>query len=317
MKAQMPPICAFFCVFERENVAKSDQKEKWFFMKKKVGIGVAVLLFVAFLFSFTVLASSARDESAFTGRPTAEPSLDCPRILTPSNLLTPRITTLPAIPSIYGTAERAKVCDCENSGCGHFEHRAPDEVIECPWLALEMLMEGNWRFATDELMPRDTNLTDRWINATGQWPFAAIVTCSDSRVAPEIYFDQKVGDLFVVRNAGNIADSTALGSLEFAVEFLGAPLVVVVGHTECGAVINAHAGATGLADNLQGVLDHVMGNIEDSECADSAKTDNVFAVVEQIRANPVIERMGAVVVGAIFDIASGRVILLDDALCCA
>jgi len=286
-------------------------------MRKKVGIGIAILAFATLLFSLTVFASPAGDDSIFAGRPTAESPRDSPHMPLPVNLLTSRITALPAIPNIHGTIRVSDECACEGSSCESFEHRAPDEIIGCPWVALEMLMDGNWRFVTNELMPRDTNLTDRWINATGQWPFAAIVTCADSRVSPEIYFDQKVGDLFVVRNAGNIADSTALGSLEFAVEFLGAPLVVVVGHTECGAVINAHAGATGLADNLQGVLDHVMGNIEGSECADSAKVDNVLAVVEQIRANLVIERMGAVVVGAIFDIASGRVIILDGAFCCA
>ena len=254
-------------------------------MRKRLGIGLVFLVFGVLVLSLSVFASASQS----TEYVPCEPIGACMPI----------------------SQELDDMCSCNQ-----FKHRAPNEKIDCPWVALEMLMEGNWRFVTNELMPRDTNLTDRWINATGQWPFAAIVTCADSRVSPELYFDQKAGDLFVVRNAGNIADSTALGSLEFAVEFLGAPLVVVVGHTECGAVINAHAGAQGLADNLQGVLDHVNTNIADSACADSAKVDNVHSVVEQIRANPVIERTGAVVVGAIFDIASGRIIILDDAACC-
>lgn len=192
-------------------------------------------------------------------------------------------------------------------------HRAPNEVIDCAEVALQMLISGNWRFASDNPMPRDTNMADRLIAIEGQWPFAVIVTCSDSRVSPEIYFDQKVGDLFVIRNAGNFACETALGSLEFAVEHLGAPLVVVVGHSFCGAVINAHAGAQGLSSHLQNVLDRVALNIAHSHTAEEAIQDNISSVVATIMENDVVQRMGATVVGAYFDIASGRVIFHDAA----
>ena len=192
-----------------------------------------------------------------------------------------------------------------------FGHRSPNNVISLPSQALQMLKDGNERFVNNELMPRTTNLADRKILAEGQWPFAVVITCSDSRVSPELFFDQKQGDLFVIRNAGNIADATALGSMEFAVEHLGASLVAVVGHTGCGAVINAHAGAQGLSSNLQSVLDRVAENITDSENAQAAKVDNVRSVIAAVSANEVVQKTQAKVVGAIFDVSTGAVTFLE------
>jgi carbonic anhydrase len=108
-----------------------------------------------------------------------------------------------------------------------------------PLEALTRLSAGNARFANEQRR-RSADTTDdaeeRAATAKGQHPFAAVLTCADSRVPPELLFDQSIGDLFVVRNAGNVAEPIGEGSLEYAVEHLGVRLIVVLGHASCGAV---------------------------------------------------------------------------------
>jgi carbonic anhydrase len=108
--------------------------------------------------------------------------------------------------------------------------------------ALLSLIDGNQRFYTNQPQPYHEDLARRTEVVTGQKPIAAILTCSDSRVAPEVLFDQGLGDIFVVRTAGNVVTNVEMGSLEYAVEHLGAPLVVVLGHQKCGAVSAAVQG---------------------------------------------------------------------------
>src|SRR5260370_868323 len=102
--------------------------------------------------------------------------------------------------------------------------------------ALKRLKEGNSRFVADKLAERNLGKNRRAELAKGQAPFAIILGCADSRVAPELLFDQGLGDLFVVRVAGNVTDPEILGSIEYALTELKAPLIVVLGHEECGAV---------------------------------------------------------------------------------
>ncbi len=111
-----------------------------------------------------------------------------------------------------------------------------------PEAALARLTEGNQRFVAGALTHPGQDVDRRQETAQGQHPFAIVLTCADSRLAPEILFDQGLGDLFVVRNAGNLADDHVLGSLEYAVEHLHASLIVVLGHTKCGAISAAVAG---------------------------------------------------------------------------
>lgn len=108
--------------------------------------------------------------------------------------------------------------------------------------ALGRLTAGNKRFVADALSHPSQSAERRTETAQGQHPFAVILTCADSRLSPEIIFDQGIGDLFVVRNAGNLLDDIVLGSIEYAVEHLHVSLVVVLGHTKCGAVSAAVAG---------------------------------------------------------------------------
>ncbi len=102
--------------------------------------------------------------------------------------------------------------------------------------ALKLLKDGNDRFAQDKLAPRNLGAERRAVLAKGQKPFAVVLACADSRVPPELIFDQGLGDLFVLRVAGNLTDPLILGSIEYAVEHLHSPLVVVLGHEKCGAV---------------------------------------------------------------------------------
>jgi carbonic anhydrase len=110
--------------------------------------------------------------------------------------------------------------------------------------ALARLKAGNERFAASKESAGKPVAARRTETAQSQHPFATIVGCADSRTAPEIVFDQSIGDLFVVRTAGNLVDDYALGSIEYAVEHLGVRLIVVLGHERCGAVTAALAGAS-------------------------------------------------------------------------
>ncbi|MCL2526647.1 MAG: carbonic anhydrase [Coriobacteriia bacterium] len=182
---------------------------------------------------------------------------------------------------------------------------SPDVQVTDSSLALAYLKEGNARFVADEPMARNTNKADLALTKDAQKPFAAILTCADSRTTPEIIFDQKIGDLFVLRNAGNVADQSVLGSLEFGVKHLGVAVVVVMGHTKCGAVYTSHSGADGLSENLQAVLDGIRPNIAGTETEEDGTIANIKHQVEVLKANPEI---GAVpVVGCNYDIATGEV----------
>ena len=129
-----------------------------------------------------------------------------------------------------------------------------------PAEAQALLIAGNARFVAGE-RTRSTvtadDASERAALAGGQHPFAAILTCADSRLSPELIFDQTLGDLFVVRNAGNVAEAIGEGSLEYAVEHLGVNLIVVMGHASCGAVKAVIGGPA----NLPGHLVDIQGNM--------------------------------------------------------
>jgi carbonic anhydrase len=116
------------------------------------------------------------------------------------------------------------------------------EAAPTPDKALERLKDGNARFVADKPITNEVGEQRRKELAKGQRPFAVILTCSDSRLAPEHIFDQGLGDIFVIRVAGNVTDPAIIGSIEYAVTELKSPLVVVLGHDECGAVKAALSG---------------------------------------------------------------------------
>lgn len=194
--------------------------------------------------------------------------------------------------------------------------------------ALSRLRDGNVRFAAriqkhPERVPADL--------AHAQHPFAVILGCSDSRVPAEIVFDQGLGDLFVIRVAGNIVAPTQIGSVEFAAVQLGTPLVVVLGHSKCGAVeatlgeIQSPKGGAG-SRNLRSIVERIepcirplmeRGSWDDQErLMGAAVRANVRASVQQLKAGSrLLEDMIAqdklAIVGAEYDLQTGRVSFLD------
>jgi len=194
-----------------------------------------------------------------------------------------------------------------------------------PARALELLKQGNARFAAGIPLRRDLRAQMR-DTATGQFPFASIVGCIDSRVPPEIVFDQGIGDIFSARIAGNFVDDEILGSLEFASKLAGSRLIVVLGHTQCGAIKGACDGAT--LGNLTTTLSHLRPAVDavtDVPGPRSSKNAafvaavthmNVRLAVEAVRKrSPVLDEMAArgeiAIVGAIYDVATGVVAFLD------
>jgi len=173
-------------------------------------------------------------------------------------------------------------------------------------LALQALKDGNKRFVEGKPSPKNDN-KDRVETINVQKPYAIVLTCADSRCAPEIFFDTKIGDLFVLRNAGNFATDVELGSMEFATAVLGAPLIVVVGHTNCGAVNTAFDGATGLPEKLQCVINNIVPGVKSSTNYETATEANTNVVVNTIKANETIKGQGTLVLGAYYDFNTGVV----------
>jgi carbonic anhydrase len=182
----------------------------------------------------------------------------------------------------------------------------PGEPIEDAQTALQMLKDGNERFLRGELIDKGTYQADREILSGGQKPFAGVLTCSDSRVAPEVFFDQKLGDIFVVRNAGNIADTTALGSLEYAVEVLRVRLIVVCGDSRCGAV-SAVCNRKKLPENINHIAEHIRPATLFSEDTEEIIRQNAEMMAERVRSDEIVRRWGVTVTGACYDIHTGVV----------
>ena len=181
---------------------------------------------------------------------------------------------------------------------------------------LQKLTDGNRRYVAAKSVHPNQTAARRADVAEGQHPFAVIVSCSDSRVPPEVVFDQGVGDLFVVRVAGHIVDDVALGSIEYAVAHLGAPLIVVLGHERCGAVDaavkggEAHGHIGSLVEAIQPAVKKAKGRPGDA--LDNAVRANVKYVVGKLRsAGPFLDarvRKGALkIVGARYDLDDGKV----------
>jgi carbonic anhydrase len=197
--------------------------------------------------------------------------------------------------------------------------------------ALERLREGNLRFANNA-RGSDPYLshTRRVELAAGQQPFAIILGCSDSRVPAEIVFDQGVGDLFVIRVAGNIVASSQVGSVEFAAARYGTKLVVVLGHSQCGAIqatleeLQQPMGHQ--SRNLRSIVDRVRPSVE-ALLATNLRNDPDALVRQAVRANirtsvdhlrhgseileRLIEREGLVVAGAEYSLETGAVTFFD------
>jgi carbonic anhydrase len=194
--------------------------------------------------------------------------------------------------------------------------------------ALDILIEGNRRFTSDREDDKDFKTLIQ-ITKDKQHPFASFLSCSDSRAPVELLFDQALGDIFSVRLAGNIASDKAIGSLEFASKYLGSKLIVVMGHTSCGAVKAAcddfKDGHIGEIINLikpsirheKTVADPDHRNSKNADFVEKIGTLNVkYQIDTIIRCSDIVDDMLQTkqigIVGAIYDIATGKVNFLED-----
>jgi carbonic anhydrase len=194
-----------------------------------------------------------------------------------------------------------------------------------PDQALELLIQGNEALLRDEVEAPDLSAQRRLGLAKSQAPFVAYVSCSDSRVPPELLFGRGLGELFIIRNAGNTVDTVALGSLEFAVAKLGVPLVVVMGHESCGAVeaaisvVENNARFPGAIDNMiEPIIPAVLeARGRPGDKVTNAVKANVSRIVRTLRAesDPLMLKPQAEgklkIVGAYYELSSGRVDFFD------
>ena len=205
-------------------------------------------------------------------------------------------------------------------------HTKQTQEAMSPDAALKALKDGNKRFVTSTQVSRDLmqQVAD---TSTGQYPFATVLHCIDSRVSAELVFDQGIGDLFSIRIAGNFVNEDILGSMEFATKLAGTKVVVILGHTACGAVKGACDHAK--LGNLTGMLEKIAPAVSqvkdpaDASLRTSSNIDfvnrvavkNVHMAIDNLRAmSPVLKEMEAAgeikVVGAMYHIENGQVVFL-------
>lgn len=204
-------------------------------------------------------------------------------------------------------------------------HSKETQANLTPDLALQILKEGNERFVNN--LKANRNLLQQ-VNETaeGQFPFATILSCIDSRTSAELIFDQGLGDIFSIRIAGNILNDDILGSMEFATKVVGTKIIAVLGHTKCGAIVGAcnHVELghlTGLLNKIQPAIDKETATKENrngsnTEFVNHVTELNVLHTIEQIRKeSPIIaelERNGKIkIVGGMYYVDTGNVLFYE------
>lgn len=181
------------------------------------------------------------------------------------------------------------------------------------------------RFASGHPVHPDETLEHLRQLKKGQHPFAIVVSCSDSRVPPELIFDQGLGDIFSIRTAGNIIGDYELGSIEYAVEHLGCKLIVVLGHENCGAIdAFLNHGHEKTNDHIQNIVDYIASEEEEKELLghdqislDMAVKANVLHGIHFLRASnpvlqPLIQNGDLKVVGGLYDLDSGHIDWIEE-----
>ena len=196
----------------------------------------------------------------------------------------------------------------------HTAGRSPEE-------ALQALMEGNQRFRNGKFQEKDLGPARRIdLLENGQKPFVVVLTFSESRVTEELIFDQGMGDIFVIRVAGNVVDPLALGSIEYGLEHLGVNLLVVLGHSNCGAVKATIEGGEApgsigaIVQKIKPSVDKITAEgVSGLELYSKVEDENVFATIQEIKASPVVHHLlghGLKIVAAKYMLDSGEVILM-------
>ena len=190
-----------------------------------------------------------------------------------------------------------------------------------PEVALEMLKAGHQRFL-DKKQAKRNLLVQIEITSSGQYPFAVILGCIDSRVPPELIFDLGIGDVFSIRIAGNFVNEDILGSMEFATKVIGSKHILVLGHTSCGAIQGAKdqvelGNLTGLVNKLQPAVEVLRKSNPDGDLnINHIAEANVRLTVEEIqRRSPILKEMlnrnEISISGAMYDVATGKVEFLQ------
>ncbi|CEG56672.1 carbonic anhydrase family protein [Legionella fallonii] len=195
-----------------------------------------------------------------------------------------------------------------------------------PKQALQRLKDGNQRFLTNTQKTRDY-LKQAHLSSYGQYPFAVVLNCMDSRSVPELFFDQGLADLFTLRVAGNVLNDDILGSMEFATKAAGSRLIVVLAHTSCGAVAGACNDVklghlTDVLDKIQPVVQSTMKEEHSKNCADPKLVDsiakaNALHVVREIQErSPIlrdlVKNKQVGIVAGVHDIKTGKVTFLEE-----
>lgn len=192
-----------------------------------------------------------------------------------------------------------------------------------PDQALEVLLDGNQRFV-DSTQQHNNHAAARTRTVDGQSPFAGIVRCADSRVAPELVFDQSLGELFVCAVAGNLPTTEVIASLEYTVAMLKTPLIVIMGHSSCGAVdatLAHEEDVSALPGHLAELASQILPAVQDARNAENRLAASIESNVRRgvqrlLDASDIIADAAREdrcrVVGGVYDLSSGRFTLLDD-----
>lgn len=195
----------------------------------------------------------------------------------------------------------------------------PEVVTDKNETPIEKLISGNKRFIDEKTIHPHQNKKTVLANQDAQHPFAVVLTCSDSRVSPEILFDQGIGDLFVIRNAGNLISDIDMGSIEYAVEHLETKLIVVLGHTECGA-IKAYVGDKNNEykkhlSHIDDIVETIANESEEKQISkenhlDACIVANIKHSLKMIQDNPIVKEKHTKVVPMQYDIHTGKIVSL-------
>lgn len=208
------------------------------------------------------------------------------------------------------------------------KHTKETQATTTPQMALEFLREGNYRFLNN--LKSNRNLLQQ-VNETrdGQFPFAAVLSCIDSRTSAELIFDQGLGDIFSIRIAGNVINDDILGSMEFACKIAGSKLIVVLGHTKCGAIKGACDNVS--MGNLSTLLNKVQPSVyyerttkENRDSSNAEFVEKVARIQVKRSVETIIERSVVLremiekneigLIGALYDVETGQVEFLEETL---
>ncbi len=215
---------------------------------------------------------------------------------------------------VVATVLGVNLADIQTAKAEETTQLSPDE-------ALAKLLEGNQRFVEQKTKDPNQSLVRLQEVAQGQNPFAAVLSCADSRVPTEIVFDRGLGDIFVVRNAGNIATPEEIGSLEFGTLVLGAKVLMVIGHESCGAIKATLKGGElpgrigSIVENIKPAVTAYQGQQDNKESVKKATDANILMQIETLKKSSVISQLLAEgklkIVGGYYDLDEGKISLVS------